>query len=92
MSTKDGEQFYVQLESIYIDGEDGTGQCRTNMSDVTLRKKAEAALTESEQRLKMAMDLARLVQWEYDVKTGIFSFDEQFYALYGTTSHTKGGR
>ena len=55
------------------------------------RKRAEEALRESEERLKMAMDLAKLVQWEYDVETGMFSFDEQFYALYGTTSRHEGG-
>ena len=40
---------------------------------------------------KIAMDTAKLVQWEYDVKSGMFSFDEQFYALYGTTSLQEGG-
>ena len=59
--------------------------------DPTERKRAEEALEESEARLKTAMDLAKLVQWEYDVKTGMFSFDEQFYALYGTTSQHEGG-
>ena len=59
--------------------------------DITERKRAEEALRESEARLKIAMDLAKLVQWEYDVKSGMFSFDEQFYALYGTTSQHEGG-
>ena len=55
------------------------------------RKRAEKALRESEARLKIAMDLANLVHWEYDVETGMFSFDEQFYGLYGTTSEHEGG-
>jgi PAS domain S-box-containing protein len=55
------------------------------------RKQAQEALRESQERLKIAMDLAKLVQWEYDVKTGMFSFDDQFYALYGTTSQHEGG-
>jgi PAS domain S-box-containing protein len=59
--------------------------------DINERKRAEVALRESEARLKIAMDLAKLVQWEYDVKTGMFSFDDQFYALYGTTSLQEGG-
>jgi PAS domain S-box-containing protein len=61
------------------------------ISDITERKHAEEALRETEARLKMAMDLAKLVKWEYDVKTGMFSFDDQFYALYGTTSQHEGG-
>ena len=43
LSLKDGKQFYAQLESIYLEGEDGAGLCRTNMSDVTLRRRAEQA-------------------------------------------------
>jgi PAS domain S-box-containing protein len=37
------------------------------------------------------MDLAKLGAWEYDVSTGLFSFDDQFYALYGTTAEREGG-
>jgi len=59
--------------------------------EITERKRAEDALRESEVRLKIAMDFAKLVQWEYDVKTGMFSFDDQFYALYGTNSLHEGG-
>ena len=59
--------------------------------EIAERKRAEEALRESEARLKIAMDLANLVQWEYDVETGMFSFDDQFYALYGTTSQQEGG-
>ncbi|MGA2223445.1 MAG: PAS domain-containing protein [Syntrophobacteraceae bacterium] len=39
LSPKGGEQFYARIESIYMEGEDGAGLCRTNISDVTLRKK-----------------------------------------------------
>jgi PAS domain S-box-containing protein len=55
------------------------------------RDRLAETLQESEARLKLAMDLAKLVPWEYDVRTGLFSFNDQFYALYGTTAEREGG-
>lgn len=41
--------------------------------------------------LAEAMDLAHLVNWEYDAVTGIFTFNDRFYAMYGTTAEREGG-
>lgn len=66
--------------------------------DITETKEAEEALRESERmlignqvRLANAMDLAHMVNWEFDVRTGIFTFDRRFYALYATTPEREGG-
>jgi PAS domain S-box-containing protein len=58
---------------------------------LTERDRLTETLRESEARLKLAMDLAKLGAWEYDISTGLFSFDDQFYALYGTTAEQEGG-
>jgi PAS domain S-box-containing protein len=55
------------------------------------RDRLAEALGEREALLKLAMDLAKMGAWEYDVGTGMFSFDDQFYALYGTTVEREGG-
>ncbi len=55
------------------------------------RDRLTATLQKSEAQLKIAMDLAKLGPWEYDVGTGLFTFDDQFYALYGTTAEREGG-
>ena len=59
--------------------------------DITDRKLAEEALKTSQIQLAEAMNLAQLVNWEFDVATGIFTFDDRFYAFYGTTAELEGG-
>ncbi len=67
-------------------------------SDITASRQAEESLRKSEQnlrenqvRLANAMDLAHMVNWEFDIRTGLFTFDRRFYALYGTTPEREGG-
>jgi PAS domain S-box-containing protein len=59
--------------------------------DITVRKRAEEELKRTQSHLRIAMDLVKLVQWEYDVETDMFTFDDQFYGLYGTTAEREGG-
>jgi PAS domain S-box-containing protein len=60
-----------------------------HMEDITERKEAEEALRESQRVLAEAMDLANLVTWECDLRTGILTFDDRFSTLYGTTAEQK---
>jgi len=59
--------------------------------DITERRRIEHALRESDRRAKMAMDLALLVHWELDVAKRMYTFDDRFYALYGTSADREGG-
>lgn len=68
----------------------GKGLVISAVWDVTERKRAEDNLKESQMKLKDAMDLAHMANWELDVATGIFTFDDQFFALYGTTVEQEG--
>jgi PAS domain S-box-containing protein len=61
-----------------------------HLDDITDQKEAEEALRESQRMLAEAMDLAKLVTWECDVRTGILTFDDRFSTLYGTTAEHKG--
>ena len=56
LSPKSGEQFYARLESIYMEGNDGIGLCMTSMSDITLRRRAEDALQESQQKARHELE------------------------------------
>jgi PAS domain S-box-containing protein len=59
--------------------------------DITDRKKAETELQKNQFLLSEAMDMAHMADWEFDVPTGIFTFNDRFYALYGTTAEREGG-
>jgi PAS domain S-box-containing protein len=60
--------------------------------DITERKEAEEAMLNAQAQLRNAMDLAKLVRWEYDVDNDMFTFDNQFYSLYGSDEEKEGGR
>jgi len=55
------------------------------------RIRIEEILVNNEQMLADAMDLAKLAGWEFDVSTQVFTFNDRFYALYGTTYEEEGG-
>ena len=55
------------------------------------RTHIEQALIENEQILAETMDMAKLVNWEYNYSSHLFTFNDRFYALYGTTAEQEGG-
>jgi PAS domain S-box-containing protein len=64
---------------------------RVSNRDITERKRAEDELVQNRFLLSEAMDLAHLASWEFDVLTGIFTFDDRFYTMYSTTAEREGG-
>ncbi|MCK9150425.1 histidine kinase dimerization/phosphoacceptor domain -containing protein [Methanobacterium alcaliphilum] len=55
------------------------------------KKNAENKLIWTKNRLQIGMDMAKMVYWEYDTEKDLFTFDDQFYALYGTSAEEEGG-
>lgn len=61
------------------------------MRDITARKQTDHALRVLQDRFANAMDQAHLAHWDMDASTNTFSFNDQFYALHGTTAEREGG-
>ncbi|MFA5376257.1 MAG: PAS domain S-box protein [Dehalococcoidia bacterium] len=83
-----GADFYIQKggepKSQFVELAHKIRRAVEHLSDEKSLQKSQVQLTE-------AMDLAHIANWEYDVASGIFTFNDRFYALYGTTAEREGG-
>ncbi|MFA4848969.1 MAG: PAS domain S-box protein [Methanoregula sp.] len=88
----DGSPVVVSASShIYYDENGKPAGVEGTLHDMTEIVRAEEALSKNQHVLAEAMDLAHLVNWEYDVRTGMFIFNDRFYAQCGTTAEREGG-
>lgn len=63
----------------------------TNVMLLLERRTMEEELKASENKLSMALEMALMGQWELDLRTMTFTFNEQFYLIYGTSAQREGG-
>lgn len=77
------------VSSRYVEG--GAPITQTIFEDITERKRTEEELRLRENQLVNAMKIAELGDWEYDVATDTFTFNDNFYAIFGTTAEKVGG-
>ena len=59
--------------------------------DITAQKQAEEVLRDKQAQLFLAMDIAKLAQWEFDVERNTVDADERIFQLLGTDSEREGG-
>lgn len=59
--------------------------------DITERKTADEQLHQTQEQLFEALEIANLAYWEFEVETQTFTFNDQFYSLFGTTAEQEGG-
>lgn len=59
------------------------GLLEGSIMDITDLKKAEIAFKESEQRLRLAQDAAKVGTWEWDLRTNENFWSDELWTLYG---------
>jgi len=64
-------------------GEAGSRRVAVLFTDITQRKRTEAALRKSEQHLRLVMQSAGIYLWELDVASGTVTFSENVNAITG---------
>ncbi len=82
LETSDGRSIAVEFisNSYFLNGMTFI-QC--NISDITERKRTEEALRKNEALLKEAQRVAQIGHWELDLATGIFSWSEEVFHIFG---------
>lgn len=80
----DGREIWLLCDAAPIRDESGaiTGGILA-FSDITERKRSDAALRSSEATLRMAQQAARCGTWDWSPATGVTVWSDEYYNLYG---------
>ncbi len=88
----DGSTRILSGRGEMVFGEDGRPvRLVGTVQDITEEKEAELALRELGRKDEEALRVARMGHWEFDVATGTFLFNDQYYTLHGMTAREAGG-
>jgi PAS domain S-box-containing protein len=81
-----GEHKWVRTKGVPVQKQGRTSQLRGTFQDITERKLAEQALREREERLSLALSIAHMGYWRYEVASGALQEYEEHGALFGVAT------
>lgn len=85
---RNGERFDVLLlDAPLLDANGETIAWLASVYDITLRKRTEEQLRQSEASLQEAQRLAQVGSWELDLATGISCWTEELFRIVGWNLH-----
>lgn len=79
----DGSYAVVYDRGYTLHDEKGPYRMVGSMQDITERKYAQEKLTESEERLRIAIESAELGTWDYNPETGVLQWDNRTREVFG---------
>lgn len=79
----DGSYAIVYDRGYTLHDEKGPYRMVGSMQDITERKKAQQKLTESEERLRIAIESAELGTWDFNLENGELRWDNRTKELFG---------
>ncbi len=86
--TKTGARFPIEVSTVYFTDKDGIGKYSTMVSDITLRKKAEADLQLSKDRYDLVVKATKELVWDWDLLTDeIYRSGHNLRDVYGHKSN-----
>ncbi|MBW2205043.1 MAG: PAS domain S-box protein, partial [Deltaproteobacteria bacterium] len=84
LKRKDGSIWWSSTNAHFFKDQDGNNKGVEGIArDITLQKKSEKALKESEARLRKAQSVAKIGNWEYDISTKEIWGSEEAFKIYG---------
>ena len=83
---KDGSEFPIELMLSPLESVDGT-LVTAAIRNVSSRREAQEALRVSEERHRMAVELAEMGTWIWDVEQNEISWSDQFHLIFGLTAN-----
>jgi PAS domain S-box-containing protein len=82
---------FLATKSVFLGANGRPEGIITWLLDITERRRMERSFACHQRRLIQAMNVAQLAYWQHDETKKIFTFDDRFFALCGTTVEREGG-
>lgn len=82
---KDGTPLWVRISSSRLEGA-GDACCLSMVEDISVSHRAEAALRQSEERLRYVTEAAEVGYWDWDLSTNRLEWSERCKILFGISA------